>query len=63
MEELYLKKCPRCMGAVTYEKFYGRDDQFWGWKCLFCGNIIDPVILQNRRLMQVHQRENISQSL
>jgi len=45
-------KCLRCRGALTYEKFYGLGDQFWGWKCLICGEIIDPVILENRQLMK-----------
>jgi len=52
MDQLPLTKCPCCGGALTYEKFYGHDEQFWGWKCLFCGEILDPVILANRQLMK-----------
>jgi hypothetical protein len=48
-------KCLRCRGALTYEKFYGPGDQFWGWKCLICGEIIDPVILVNRQLMKADE--------
>jgi hypothetical protein len=33
---------------MVYEKFYGRCDCFWGWKCIFCGDIVDQVILENQ---------------
>ena len=46
-------KCPRCDGAMIYDKFYGSHDQFWGWKCVICGEIIDQVILLNRQLNKV----------
>lgn len=55
MNKLLLTKCFRCRGALTYEKFYGNDDAFWGWKCLICGEIIDPVILANRQLMNADE--------
>ena len=48
-------KCPRCSGTMLHDKFYGPNDQFWGWKCLICGEIIDPVILENRHLMSSGQ--------
>jgi hypothetical protein len=48
-------KCSRCGGAMFYDKFYGRNEQFWGLKCLICGDIIDPVILENRALMRAGQ--------
>jgi len=35
---------------MVYDKFYGLQEQFWGWKCLICGEIVDPVILENRQL-------------
>jgi hypothetical protein len=50
-----LTKCLRCNGAVIYNKFYGVEDQFWGWKCLICGEIFDQVILENRELMKTGQ--------
>ena len=56
MDKLPLTKCFRCRGALAYQKFYGIDDQFWGWKCLICGEIIDPVILENRQLMKADER-------
>jgi hypothetical protein len=47
-------KCPRCAGWMSHESFEDlRDDtgvlSFTGWRCLFCGEIIDPLILENRR--------------
>ena len=59
MDQLLLTKCFRCNGAVIYDKFYGPYDHFWGWKCLMCGEIIDPVILANRQLMRTGQGINI----
>ena len=41
-------KCQRCGGIMAPEEFYGPDDMFSGWRCIFCGEIIDPVILHNR---------------
>jgi hypothetical protein len=33
---------------MAYERFYGPDEYFWGWRCIFCGEIIDQIILENR---------------
>ena len=41
-------KCYRCHGEMVYEKFFGPHEHFWGWRCLFCGEIVDQVILENR---------------
>jgi hypothetical protein len=41
-------RCPRCKGIMAQQKFYGLGEFFWGWKCMCCGEIIDPVILENR---------------
>ncbi len=41
-------RCHRCNCSMVYEKFYGEEEAFWGWKCIFCGEVIDPVILENR---------------
>jgi hypothetical protein len=42
-------RCHRCGGNLIYEKFYGQWEFFYGWRCVFCGEIFDPVILENRR--------------
>ena len=55
MDKLLFMKCLRCMGAMVYDKFYGPHEQFWGWKFLICGEIVDPVILENRQLMRAGQ--------
>jgi hypothetical protein len=41
--------CYRCGRVMFYEKFYGPHEHFLGWKCIFCGEIIDQVALENRR--------------
>ena len=41
-------ECHRCGGMMIYEKYYGICEHFFGWRCIACGEIIDPVILENR---------------
>ena len=41
-------KCNRCGGMMVYEKFYDNCEHFFGWRCIFCAEIIDQVILENR---------------
>ncbi|OGP74972.1 MAG: hypothetical protein A2W09_03010 [Deltaproteobacteria bacterium RBG_16_50_11] len=41
-------KCHRCGGKMVYEKFYGEEERFYGWRCIFCGEIVDQVISENR---------------
>jgi hypothetical protein len=41
-------KCHRCNGRMASEKFYGEDNAFFGWHCVSCGEILDPVILLHR---------------
>jgi hypothetical protein len=43
-------KCSRCHREMVYEKFHALHECFWGWRCIFCGEIIDPVIWENRNL-------------
>ena len=47
MEEIAMK-CHRCGGIMVLERFYGASDHFSGWRCVLCGEIIDPVIFENR---------------
>jgi hypothetical protein len=42
-------KCDRCGRVMVYEQFFGNQETFWGWRCIFCGEIIDDVILENRQ--------------
>jgi hypothetical protein len=41
-------KCNRCGGKMVFEKFYGICEEFFGWRCIFCGEIVDKVIMENR---------------
>ena len=45
--------CPRCKGVMVRDVFEDlRDDtgvlSFKGWRCITCGEILDPVIVSNR---------------
>jgi hypothetical protein len=40
--------CRRCHGRMAFEKFYGQHSSFFGWHCVMCGDILDPVILLHR---------------
>ncbi len=44
--------CYRCHSKMVYEKFFGPHEHFWGWRCIFCGEIIDELILENRRWLK-----------
>jgi hypothetical protein len=33
---------------MVNEKYYGAGLPFWGWRCVCCGEILDPVIWKNR---------------
>jgi hypothetical protein len=41
-------KCPRCNGAMVYERFQYMLELFYAWRCLNCGEIVDPVVVRNR---------------
>ena len=46
--------CLRCGGAMNHEEFCNDAEGsvpwgYTGWRCLYCGDVIDPLILQNRR--------------
>jgi hypothetical protein len=59
MEKMFFIKCDRCMGVMISDTFYGFQGRFRGWKCLICGEIVDPVILENRQLMNAGQIMNL----
>ncbi len=40
--------CQRCGGKMIFEKFYDVNNIFYGWHCVICGEILDPVILLHR---------------
>ena len=42
-------KCNRCGGLMIYERFPSQVvEDFSGWRCVACGEIVDEVILKNR---------------
>ncbi|GAB4231063.1 MAG: hypothetical protein OHK0028_05840 [Deltaproteobacteria bacterium] len=41
-------QCPRCKGAMVFERFQDMLDLFYAWRCLNCGEIVDPVVSRNR---------------
>lgn len=47
-------KCPRCGGLMHFEEFKNtQNDVYWtydGWRCVFCGEVLDPLILLNREV-------------
>jgi len=49
----FQKNCTRCSGQMTHELCIdiqsdsGRTN-FWAFRCIQCGDIVDEVILQNR---------------
>ena len=42
-------RCPRCNGLMVAEWCEDLSD-YTGQRCVQCGELIDPVIMQNRRL-------------
>ncbi len=59
MDKFLFMKCLRCRAAMVYDKFHGSQEQFCEWKCLICGEIVEPVILENRQLMRAGQGINL----
>jgi hypothetical protein len=46
-------RCQRCRGCLIQDSFEDlRDDtghiQFEGWRCINCGDVVDPVVLTHR---------------
>ena len=40
--------CPKCRAQMFTERYYDFVRSFDAWKCSCCGEIIDPMILENR---------------
>ncbi|HBP90786.1 MAG: hypothetical protein KC592_03260 [Nitrospira sp.] len=51
--------CPRCQGTMIVDDFVdlATSGEFWmpGWRCLMCGEVIDPLIEHHRQLQREHQ--------
>jgi len=60
-------RCHRCDGLMLPERLYDQalglgPMDCWGWRCVICGELVDPLILQHRgakeksrRGLDVHQ--------
>jgi ribosomal protein S27AE len=65
MDLVSAAQCPRCGGFMVAEHCFdllsdsGRLD-FMARRCVQCGELIDPVILQNRRLRLLGGLESVS---
>jgi len=45
--------CARCQGLMVSDRFTDLLDdsgqlRFNGWRCIICGDVVDPIIVQNR---------------
>ncbi|MEK6682926.1 MAG: hypothetical protein AABY79_13295 [Nitrospirota bacterium] len=50
--KVFYMKCPKCGGLMTYETFTNQENLAWhydGWRCLYCGDVVDEVILANQK--------------
>ncbi len=63
-----LMECPRCQGTMVVDHFVdlATSGEIWmpGWRCLMCGEIVDPLIEDNRQQQRQGQEGpvEISQS-
>jgi DNA-directed RNA polymerase subunit M/transcription elongation factor TFIIS len=48
-------KCSRCGGMMIHEKIFHETEHFWAWKCVYCGECIDRVILENRQFQEANR--------
>jgi hypothetical protein len=44
---------------MIYQDFYSADGHFRGWRCIGCGEIVDEVILENRRWAKVVRQSSV----
>ena len=50
--------CTRCQGCMAKDHFINlmeSAESMWiaGWRCLNCGNVLDPVMERNRRVQGI----------
>jgi len=56
--------CHRCGGTMILKKFCDYGGYSWGWKCIFCGEIIDQIP-ENHQSLKIarQQKQNRGESL
>ncbi len=52
-------RCDRCGGMMVQEKIYHGTEHFWVWKCVYCGDYIDRVILENRQIQKSNREKSM----
>ncbi|MCA9473254.1 MAG: hypothetical protein MRJ96_03525 [Nitrospirales bacterium] len=53
-----MMNCTRCQGTMVIDYFLDMEEsgEIWmpGWRCLMCGEVIDPLILKHRQAQRAH---------
>lgn len=54
--------CQRCHGLMVPDRFQDLQDEtgqitFYGWRCLVCGDIVDPLIHAHRQAHRAHPQQ------
>ncbi len=44
---------------MVREKIYHGTEHFWVWKCVYCGDYIDRVILENRQIQKSNREKSM----
>ncbi|MCL1925623.1 MAG: hypothetical protein FWF95_00610 [Syntrophorhabdaceae bacterium] len=50
-------KCDRCGGSMIFERFQATMEIFYAWRCVNCGDIMDPVVQKNRELVMAQKKQ------
>lgn len=45
-------RCLRCRGLMILERYQEMNDFYFGWRCFLCGEVLDEVVMENRRAMR-----------
>ena len=52
--------CPKCHGLMVNDRVYDTEEAVFNlsiWRCLNCGETVDPLILQNRLKQEQELKE------
>lgn len=45
-------RCLRCKGLMMMERYQEMNEFYYAWRCFLCGEILDEVVMKNRREMR-----------
>lgn len=51
--------CQRCHGLMVYDRVFDVEAEFLElpiWRCVNCGESLDPILLRNRRSQDQHSK-------